>query len=179
MTHKFKFDLFRRYKSYLQEIEEQQAWAKENAPVIESLKAKLFKIAGHQISLEPYPFLSEIVDHGQYLDFPVKFRRMRRNRCHDNVSLIWQQRTQHSRLKAIVTGYAMSNEDGMWRPHSWGLTGTYILETTVGIDECFGIIMDGEDADAFVAGHIPATVSRYFRPAEEPLPPMTMTRHTP
>lgn len=38
--------------------------------------------------------------------------------------------------------------DGMWRWHSWGLTATHILETTVGMLRYFGIPMNAEDAAA-------------------------------
>jgi hypothetical protein len=176
MTYKPKFNFFRKYQDYLKDVEREKrdcaAWAEENASVIDALKAKLLVIAGSQVSPEPHPFLVEVVAHGEHIDIdiPVKYRRMRRSRCHENVAAIWQQRTKRTRLKAIVTGYAMADDNGIWLPHSWGLTNKYILETTVGredyFSEYFGIIMDGEDADAFATGRVPETASRFFIPSE-------------
>jgi len=49
-----------------------------------------------------------------------------RSACHEN-AMAWWRRNQDG---AVMTGYALST-DGIWRPHSWGLTvrGT-IVETT-------------------------------------------------
>jgi hypothetical protein len=148
---------------YMQESrKEQQQWAKKNNLAIDAVKAKLFKIAGSRISPQPYEFITVLAEYGQQIDLAVKFRPMERNSCHYNVSLLWQQRSERSRLRAIATGYALS-EDGMWRPHSWGLTRTYILETTIERCEYFGIVMHGEAADIFVAGHMLETTAPEHR----------------
>ena len=69
---------------------------------------------------------------------------MEGNRCHENVACLWDQRKKRSKLKGIATGYAL-NEDAMWRWHSWGLTATHVLETTVGMLRYFGMPMSAED----------------------------------
>ena len=130
-----------------------RGWAQENQPAITSLRAKLFGIAGNQISPQLCPFVSEIASHGVLVELPVKLRQMDGNCCHHNVASLWEQRKKRSRLKALATGYALS-EDGMWRWHTWGITATHVLETTVARLQYFGILMDAEDADAFAAGFL-------------------------
>jgi hypothetical protein len=130
-----------------------RGWAQQNHPAITSLRAKLFGIAGNQISSQPCPFVSEIASHGVLVELPVKLRQMDGNCCHHNVASLWEQRKKRSRLKALATGYALS-EDGMWRWHTWGITATHVLETTVARLQYFGILMDAEDADVFAAGFL-------------------------
>jgi hypothetical protein len=83
---------------------------------------------------------------------------MEPNRCHDNVSELWKGRGPRSRLFAIVTGYALTDDDsdpddGIWRPHSWALSRTagriLIIETTLERSQYFGLILDGQNADIF------------------------------
>jgi hypothetical protein len=91
---------------------------------------------------------------------------MEGNRCHENVACLWDQRKKRSKLKGIATGYAL-NEDGMWRWHSWGLTATHILETTVAMLRYFGIPMNAEDADAFAAGFLSETETEFNAKLEQ------------
>ena len=146
--------------------EECRVWANENREAIASLKAKLFAIGGNKISPQPCPFVSEIASHGVLVELPVKLRQMDGNRCHHNVASLWEQRKKHSRLKAIATGYALS-EDGMWRWHTWGLAATHILETTVVRLQYFGIPMDAEDADALAAGFLFQTETEFKAKLEQ------------
>ena len=147
----------RQRESYAEEC---RVWADESREAIASLKAKLFAIGGNKISPQHCPFVSEIASHGVLVELPVKLRQMDGNRCHHNVARLWEQRKKHSRLKAIATGYALS-EDGMWRWHTWGLAATHILETTVVRLQYFGIPMDAEDADAFAAGFLCQTETEF------------------
>ena len=55
----------------------------------------------------------------------------------------------------------------MWRWHSWGLTATHILETTVGMLRYFGIPMNAEDADAFAAGFLSETETEFNAKLEQ------------
>jgi hypothetical protein len=147
----------RQRESYAEEC---RVWAHENREAIASLKAKLFAIGGDKISPQPCPFVSEIASHGVLVELPVKLRQMDGNRCHHNVASLWEQRKKHSRLKAIATGYALS-EDGMWCWHTLGLAAAHILETTVVRLQYFGIPMDAEDADAFAAGFLCQTETEF------------------
>jgi hypothetical protein len=115
-----------------------------------SLKEKLLAIGGERISAERWGFGPLLVLHGCLIDLPVRLRRMDTSRCHGNVAHLWDCRTKSSRLKGIATGYGLS-DDGMWRPHSWGLTATHIVETTEGRLRYFGIRLAGEAADYFTA----------------------------
>jgi hypothetical protein len=146
--------------------EEYRVWAHENQAAITELKAKLFAIAGNQISSQPCPFVSEIASHGVLVELPVKLRKMDGNRCHHNVASLWEQRKKRSRLKAIATGYVL-NEDGIWRWHSWCLAATHIQETTEVRLQYFGLPMDGEDADAFAAGFLCGTRAEFNAKLEQ------------
>lgn len=55
----------------------------------------------------------------------------------------------------------------MWRPHSWGLTATYILETTFGMLRYFGITMNGEAADIFAANFLSETDTEFKAKLEQ------------
>ncbi len=154
MKHKLQLATAENRQKYQREYEEaRRVWEKANRPAITTLKAKLFAIGGDKISPQPCPFVSDIVNRGRLIDLPVTLRRMEGNRCHNNVACLWDQRKKRSRLKAIATGYALS-EDGMWRWHSWGLTTTHIVETTVSRLQYFGLPMNAEDADVFTAGFL-------------------------
>lgn len=146
--------------------EERRIWARENQPAIATLKAKLFAIGGSRISPQPCPFVSEIASYGRLFSLPVTPRRMEAIRCHHNVACLWEQRKKRPRLKAIATGYALC-EDGTWRPHSWGLSATHILETTVSRLQYFGIPMNAEDADAFAAGFLCQTRTAFNAKLEQ------------
>ena len=143
---------------------EVQLWKEENHTGISSLKAKLFALGGDEISSQPCPFISVIASCGQLIDLPVTERRMEAIRCHYNVACLWDQRKERGRLKAIITGYALS-EDGIWHWHSWGLTRglttTRIIETTVIKLRYFGIPLHAEGADYFTAGFLSKTEAEF------------------
>jgi hypothetical protein len=133
-----------------------QLLKQENHTGLLSLKAKLFALGGDEVSPQPCPFISVIAGRGQLMDLPITVRRIQASCCHYNVASLWDQRKERGRLKAITTGYALS-EDGIWRWHSWGLTTTRIIETTIRKLQYFGIPLHAEGADYFTAGFLSET----------------------
>ncbi len=167
MKHKLQLASTEEREGWQGEYEEEcRVWAKEHQPAITTLKAKLFAFAGDKLSPQPCYLVSEITENGQLISLPVKLRRIKEIRCHHNVALLWEQRKKRSKLKAIATGYALS-EGGMWRPHSWGLTPTHIVETTVGRLRYFGLSMNAEDADIFAASFLIKAASEFSAKLEQ------------
>jgi hypothetical protein len=87
---------------------------------------------------------------GQHFTLPVKLRRLEGNRCHHNVASLWERRKKRSRLKAIATGYDLTRTACGAR-HTWGITATQILETTLVRLRYFGISLKCAGVDAFAA----------------------------
>jgi hypothetical protein len=167
MKHRLQVATIEEREKHQREYQEEcRVWAEENREAIATLKAKLFAIGGNEISPQPCPFVSEIASHGVLVELPVKLRPMAGNRCHHNVSSLWEQRQKRSRLRAIATGYVL-NEDGMWRWHTWGIAATHILETTVVRLQYFGILMDAEYADAFAASFLCETRAEFEAKLEQ------------
>jgi|SRR5215469_948974 len=136
--------------------EEQEAWNAANAESILSMKEKLTGIGGSRVSPQIFIELPFVLKLGEYMNLPVTLRRMEPSRCHDNVSKLWLTRKPKGRLKKICFGYGLTKDDGMWRPHSWGLIvrrgGFRILETTVIRDAYFGVIMNEKAATYWATG---------------------------
>lgn len=130
-----------------QQEQERIAWKKANRTAIKTLRAKLLSIGGNRISPQPHPDIRLLAKHGILMNFPIKIKMMEPNRCHENVKLLWEDRTPRSRLIGIATGYVLGEDgddgDGMWRPHSWALSKTKgvvsIIETTMPRTKHFGV----------------------------------------
>jgi len=122
---------------------ERRAWTKANRSAIKTLRAKLLAIGGDRISPQPHPDVRILAAHGRLMQFPTKLKEMEPSRCHVNVERLWNARTPRSQLIGIVTGYGLTDDDGMWQPHSWALSKTKgvisIIETTMLRAKYFGI----------------------------------------
>jgi hypothetical protein len=126
------------------------------------LRAKIVEHGGRQIvppcgwvdgqlTISTDPELDALVDHGQLMVGPVVCRStgMENNRCHQNVSRLWRMKRRRDSLIGIGTGYCFSDDDGLWRSHSWGVRKDGLLETLGERSKYFGIVMVGIDADVF------------------------------
>lgn len=107
--------------------------------------------------MEPEPHLDVLLD-GQIIDLRATRRRGEPNGCHANSATLWLR----GAADALGTGYALS-DDGLWRQHSWALTGTgrgrKIVETTVARDRYYGVELTGPHALAFALANIPGQVA--------------------
>jgi hypothetical protein len=60
----------------------------------------------------------------------------------------------------VATGYGLA--DGIWHPHSWGVHGRRVIETTsLPRDQYYGIPLSFEDTFEFAASN--ASLGLYFR----------------
>jgi hypothetical protein len=124
-------------------------------PMVRELERKLLAIGGEVVVFAPslprpqvYPF-ERIVRDGQVW-------RLRRTRipgrpsgCHENSAAEWWR----SRGRAqIVTGWALTSDDGLWRQHSWCIRDGRTLETTpCPRSTYFGVVLTGREAFMFAA----------------------------
>ena len=78
------------------------------------------------------------------------------SQCHRNTARWWEANAPtHGVRVAMVTGYALTPDDGLWREHTWGLwlrprAGTTIVETTVARSVYFGLVLTPADAELFL-----------------------------
>jgi hypothetical protein len=119
-------------------------------PELKSLKSLLLKLGGEMLVAPAGPDadVPALLRQGFCMSGTVRLKVMERNGCHKNVASVW--RHQKFGVVGVATGYALQT-DGLWRQHSWGVLRDGILETTVDNSKYFGILMQGESADRFVA----------------------------
>lgn len=119
-------------------------------PGVQSLCIHLLGIGGKMVCV---PFnLSDgsarcLATYGEIIRAEVEFQSGEQSECHQNSALVW------SRNKAdcsIVTGFALSGDDKIWRMHSWVLTkGGAIIETTEQREAYFGFVLNEQACQEF------------------------------
>ena len=119
-------------------------------PDLKTLKALLLRLGGEYMvpPMGPDSDVPALIKSGFLMHGPIRLKKLKTSRCHQNVAALW--RNQKPQIVAIATGYALSN-DGLWRQHSWGLLRDGVLETTEERTRYFGILLQGAEADHFVA----------------------------
>lgn len=93
---------------------------------------------------DPLPYTDQIMRRGELLNNHVEICEGRPNACHMNTAALWA-------VKAgvrIVTGYALT-DDGMWRPHTWGMRARNIIETTFERTPYFGVQLTADESQMF------------------------------
>lgn len=103
-------------------------------PEVWDLREILLGLGGTELVVMPPQegfdiWIPLLVKKGSVMAFPVEFRRMIESNCHGNVETLCHRRKE---LTGIGTGYALSDDDGLWRWHSWGILNNpaRIVETT-------------------------------------------------
>jgi hypothetical protein len=136
----------------------------KNADSIQVVRAKLLDIGGERVVMKPKHHLWHLlVQYGVLFELPATLRLMEPSRCHLNVASLWHQRKRGSRLIGIAPGYALDT-DGLWVFHSWALTKSRIIETTVLRTRYFGMPCYGPHADFYLSmceqvGVVPAILT--------------------
>lgn len=110
---------------------------------ISELERKLLSFGGHRVVTTNgtnHPETVEILLKKGHLDMSPKIVRKpgERSRCHQNsLDLVLQKPWTRS----YCTGYALTLEDGVWRPHSWVQIkrSKTIWETTVNRISYYGV----------------------------------------
>ena len=70
---------------------------------------------------------------GQTYALPVRLHVMRARCCHENVDELFRDKGYD-----FGTGWAYTEDDGLWRQHSWAFDGDTIVETTTPRDIYWG-----------------------------------------
>lgn len=117
----------------------------------------LLQIGGCETAL-PYieEDMTKILTRGRFFRGTSKMMKGRPSKCHSNVCALWEANREHHDVH-IVTGYALSKEDGLWRQHSWLVqrysngtqNRTRIIETTLKRAAYFGFEMTDDEAHEF------------------------------
>ena len=114
------------------------------------LKRKLLGIEGKRVALPAMEEdLREILTRGQLWRKRVRLIRGQPSRCHQNAANLWEQNRE--RL-ILVTGYALTRDDGIWRQHSWLYDPVWdrVIETTTRRSLYFGFAMTTDEAEDFL-----------------------------
>ncbi len=112
------------------------------------LEQQLLRIGGNAISYAYDPHLNELVTRG--IVFPGKSisDKGENSRCHGNVADLWVEK--HEEGFQIVTGWALTKSDGIWRQHTFGRWNeTTTIETTVKRSKYFGFVLSTDESIKF------------------------------
>jgi hypothetical protein len=112
-------------------------------PEILELKKLLLALGGHEViaPVAPDSTIPFMIANGIVFPSRVVLRKMQTSHCHVNAAQLWSEK-QHG-IIAVGSGFALS-ENGLWRPHPWGLDDRgYVIETTVKRTKYFGIMRTG------------------------------------
>ncbi len=141
------FGLTEEHKQFLAE---KRAMYVADQPEWVELESKLLALGGEAVVYANEEDMKKLLTRGQA--FPGRGALMMLgapSRCHANTARLHEANEDNSR---IVTGYALS-PDGLWRQHTWGLTGTEgrgrIVETTQKRVRYFGFILTPKEARRF------------------------------
>lgn len=131
--------------------EERRKLLVSSNPQWEELETKLLSLGGNKVVFRSEPDLEMIVSRGISFKGKSTFHKLENSRCHSNTAFLW------SNLKdeglQIVTGWALTKNDGMWRQHTWGLIDDEIIETTLKRFKYFGVILTEDEAVEFYASN--------------------------
>lgn len=108
------------------------------------LTMKLLEPGGESVCVKiPEPDMNILLRKGDL----ILFRELRleigeENGCHSNSSNLWWK---HKRSFFICTGYGLTEDDKMWRQHTWLIDKQkeIITETTIEREKYFGVILQG------------------------------------
>jgi hypothetical protein len=111
-----------------------------------TLEAKLLAIGGTGVVWQDHePHLALLVASGRLFEESVTLKKGRKSQCHTNAAGMWSRDVDYNQL---ATGYAL-NDDGLWRQHSWVISGKTLYETTTPRTKYFGVILEGTPAMDF------------------------------
>jgi hypothetical protein len=105
----------------------------------DALSRRLLAVAG-ELVVPPMVFeglIVELVEDGHsFSPDGALFIAGEASRCHDNAAEL----VRNAQARYLATGYALS-VDGLWRQHSWGVTGEgVVVETTEERVAYFGVL---------------------------------------
>lgn len=114
---------------------------------VNTLTMKILKYGGESVCVKlPEPDMNLLLKKGDLIPFKwVKHEIGEDNSCHSNSSRLW---FRQKRNFYICTGYGLTEDDQMWRQHTWLIDKQKetITETTEEREKYFGIIFRGVKA---------------------------------
>lgn len=122
------------------------SWQEKN-PDLVRLRNDLLDIKGEEVVPSYEPDSKSLVERGHIISSEnVIYTKMRDSQCHMNVRYLY---LEDDSIDDIATGWALSS-DGLWRQHSWAIKNGSVVETTVGRDIYYGIILNEEERNEFI-----------------------------
>jgi len=123
-------------------------------PEVRSLCSHLLGIGGDRVVVplnEDMGFCKALVDIGKVTPYKKLHTKNGEEReCHRNTASLWLNNKTKYR---IATGFGLS-DDNTWRSHSWIITTDGdLIETTIGRDVYFGIVLSDKDAKTFAEAY--------------------------
>lgn len=120
-------------------------------PRWKELEDKLLSLGGNKVVFRTEPHLDMIVLRGIYFGGKSYLCKLENSHCHGNTAFMWSN-FKHEGFQ-IVTGWALTKNDGMWRQHTWGLSHEQVIETTMKRSKYFGVILTDVEAKEFYASN--------------------------
>ena len=126
-------------------------------PAVKGLCHHLLGLSGGKVVVpfrEPLGFCRTLTLYGQTTPYhEVALQIGQVCACHENCARIW---LADRAKRQLITGFALSAYDRMWRQHTWVLRddGT-LIETTAKRDVYFGLVLDDRNAETFARVHSP------------------------
>jgi hypothetical protein len=126
-------------------------------PRLRLLRRRLLAIAGQEVVLRRDSHLEELLARAEVWRrvVPHEIAGMS-NQCHRNAATAYLDAPSKHR---IVTGWALHDDDVVWRQHSWILRGDELCETTVPAKIYYGVILDEQETARFVRAELGFTKS--------------------
>jgi hypothetical protein len=148
----------------------------------EALRDKLLTIGGEAALAPREVDAATLLARGRL--FPVEGRRRvrgRRHQAYQDVALQYLLRRHFGRGSSCSIGVGYALRGGCWCPHAWLLRGGRVLETCGRPDAYFGVVLDDEEAAAFLVRAVERITS--LRPSPPATTPcsraLTVSRQRP
>ena len=111
------------------------------------IEAQLLAIGGHGVVVTPWPDFNirNLANNGTVCpNSAVEFVEGLPSQCHRNAAELWVQYGHE-----LWNGYGLTEDDGLWRHHSWVVDRDVLLETTTERDVYWGVPHTSSQALAF------------------------------
>jgi len=112
---------------------------------------KLLSIGGKRVVEVYEEDLDKLLERGKVIAGKPRLitKGMQPSRCHQNSVYYHDKHIEKKPDLKIVTGWGLSEDDGLWRQHTWLVNRNEIIETTVIRQVYFGFVLEGEELDDF------------------------------
>lgn len=159
-------DLLSDYDFYRHSMENRRKLLIAANPAWETLEAKLLAIGGERVVPQVEPHLDMLVARGVKFAGKSISHKLTPSSCHSNTAFLHM--TNKPGTFAIVTGWALTKNDGLWRQHTWGrYMESVTIETTVKRSKYFGVILTDDEAQHFATCNFPVELLELFPEALE------------